>query len=255
MDLQSFIQSGLLEAYLLGQCSPEERAQVERMAAEHAEVRAEMSSIEASLEGYAATHAVQPPDWMKASILKRIEEEEKNPMPQTPAPSKLPLLFFQLLAFALAAASGFLFLRQKDVGRENEQLRLKVNTLEQHLTACNENAQKPDSITELLCHPATQRILISDNKGIKGINTIVYYNPLLKRMAYDPSGLPALGPDKYYQFWAIIGDKPVSLGMQARGICESLRTVENVQVFAISEEGNPQGNAVPTVVLAGQKTG
>ncbi len=68
MDLQSFIQSGLLEAYVLGQCSAEERAQVERMAAEHAEVRAELSAIEASLEAYAAAQAVLPPDWMKTSI-------------------------------------------------------------------------------------------------------------------------------------------------------------------------------------------
>ena len=65
MDIQSFIQSGLLEAYVLGQCSAEERTQVERMAAEHAEVRAELSSIEASLESFAADsspHAADSPE-------------------------------------------------------------------------------------------------------------------------------------------------------------------------------------------------
>lgn len=253
MDLQSFIQSGLLEAYVLGQCSPEERTQVERMAAEHAEVRAELSSIEASLEKYAASEAVLPPDWMKARIMERIEQEKPElSQPDLPTQGKGALRFFQLLAFVLLACVSFLFLKQKDLGKENDQLRLKSDSLQQQLVACNEQAKIPDPITELLCDPATQHILVSDGKGI---NTLVYYNARLKRMAYDPYGLPAPKPGKYYQFWAIVGDKPVPMGMKSSSICESVRTVENPVAFAISEEDKPEGNDAPTLVLAIGKAG
>lgn len=248
MDLQSFIQSGLLEAYVLGQGSAEERAQVERMAAEHAEVRAELSSIEATLESYATAHAVQPPDWMKARILERLEQEA-NPSTsgELPAnPSKTSLRFFQALTFILAAVAAFLFLRQKDVGHENKQLQLRTDSLQQRLEICTIEAQKPDPIAELICDPETRHILVSDQKGI---NTMVYYNARLKKMAYDPSGLPEK-PGIYYQFWAIIGGKPQSLGMKAAHICASIQTVENPVAFAISEEPNPEGNASPTKVAA-----
>jgi len=250
MDLITFIQSGLLEAYALGQCTPEERVLVERMAAEHAEVRAELASIEHSLERYAAANAVQPPDWMKASIMDRINQE-KPELPEVEglkkAPGNFPLRFFQFLSFVLLAGISFLFLHQKEMGRERDQLRFRSDSLQQQLVACNEKVQTPDPIAELLCDPATQRILVSDGKGIQ---TLVYFNARLNRMAYDPHGLPTPKSGTYYQFWAIVGDKPVSLGMQAANMCESIRTVENPVAFAISEEPNQEGNAAPTTVLA-----
>lgn len=250
MDLQSFIQSGLLEAYVLGQCSAEERAQVERMAAEHALVRAELSSIEASLESYATAHAVQPPDWMKTRILERIDQEiASKPNPEAPISksNKPTLRFFQFLTFVLAAACSFLFLRQKDLGRENNELQAMTATVQQALDTCQQRLQTPDPIAELLCDPSTQRYLVSDGKGI---NTIVYFNARLNRMAYDPYGLPAPPSGGHYQFWAIVDGKPVSMGMKASNMCESIQTVSNPQTFAISEEPNPSGSASPTTVLA-----
>lgn len=246
MDIQSFIQSGLLEAYVLQQCSAEERAQVERMAAEHIEVRTELSSIEASLEAYAAAHAVQPPVWMKDRIMERLDQEPPPQAPTAARSDKGPLRFFQILAFLLAAACGFLFLRQKELGQKNDQLKTQTESLQQQLTACNEASAIPDPIAELLCDPATQRILVSNGTDI---NTVFYYNARLKKMAYDPTGLPNL-PGVHYQFWAIVGGKPVSMGMKADNLCATLQTVENAVAFAISEEPNPEGNAAPTKVAA-----
>ena len=246
MDIQSFIQSGLLEAYVLQQCSAEERAQVERMAAEHVEVRTELSSIEASLEAYAAAHAVQPPVWMKDRIMERLNQEPPPQVPSAARSDKGPLRFFQILAFLLAAACSFLFLRQKELGQKNDQLKTQTESLQQQLTACNAAAAIPDPIAELLCDPATQRILVSNGTDI---NTVFYYNARLKKMAYDPTGLPNL-PGVHYQFWAIVGGKPVSMGMKADNLCATLQTVENAVAFAISEEPNPEGNAAPTKVAA-----
>ncbi len=251
MDLQSFIQSGLLEAYVLGQCNAEERAQVERFAAEHAEVRTELASIEASLEKYAATQAITPPEWMKARILDQIDKELSVKTPSSGS-GKFSLRLFQGLAFLLVAACSFLFLRQKEMGREHEQLQIQTDSLKQQLVAANQQLLIPDPINELLCDPATQHILVSDGKGL---NTIVYFNARLKKMAYDPFGLPAPKPGKFYQFWAVVGGTPVSMGMLSTSICESMHTVEAPVAFAISEEDKPEGNQAPTLVLAIGKTG
>jgi len=250
MDLRTFIQSGLLEAYVLGQCTAEERALVERMAAEHAEVRAELASKQTLLERYAAVNAVRPPDWTKASIMGRINQgkpEFAGADVLKKGPGNFPLRFFQFLSFVLLAGISFLFLHQKETGRERDQLSSKTDALQQELVACNEKVQTPDPIAELLCDPSTQRILVSDGKGLQ---TLVYFNARLNRMAYDPHSLPTPKSGTYYQFWAIVGEKPVSLGMQAANLCESMQTVENPVAFAISEEPNKEGNATPTTVLA-----
>lgn len=250
MNIQSFIQSGLLEAYVLGQCSVEEQAEVERMAARHKEVRAELNAIEISLEGLAKANAVQPPDWMKTNILEQIEREKASASPTDFArkgTSKFWLRALMFLAFALLAAIAALFLKQQNLGRENQDLRFQADSLKQQLIACNQDLQKPDPIAELLCDPSTQRILVSDGNGL---NTIVYYNPILKKMAYDPYNLPTPKEGKFFQFWAIVDGNPVSMGMKSESICASLRSVENAIAFAISEEGNSDGNIAPTKVLA-----
>lgn len=255
MDLQSFIQSGLLEAYVLGQCTAEERKQVERMATDYASVRTELAAIEASLERYAAAHAITPPEGMKSKIMDQIQLESapSKGRSSTPNPnSNGTLRAFQVTAFLLAAATAFLFLKQKDMGTEQKVLQQQVDTLQNRLIAATLIAETPDPMKELLCDPATQRILVSDGKGI---NTVVYFNPRLQRMAYDPVSLPAAKPGSYYQFWAIVNDKPVSLGMQSSDMCGSMQTVANPVAFAISEEPNPEGNAAPTLVLAVGKAG
>ena len=50
---QKLIESGILELYLLGEVSGEERAEVERMAGESEEVRQELFALEVALENYA----------------------------------------------------------------------------------------------------------------------------------------------------------------------------------------------------------
>lgn len=249
MDLQSFLQSGLLESYVLGQCTPDERTMVERMSGEHPEVRTELEAIEASLEKYAHAHAVTPPEGMKASIMDRIKAERQGkPDYASNKPVKNNnLILFQALTFVLAAAVAFLFLRQKDLNEQNIQNQGKIESLNRQVVEQQQQIAKPDPLLELLCDAATQRLMITDGKGI---HTLVYYNPRLHRMAYDPSGLPVSEDGKYYQFWAIVGGAPVSLGMKATSICASLTTVENPTAFAVSQENTPNGNAAPTLVLA-----
>ena len=250
MDLRTFIQSGLLEAYVLGQSTAEERALVERMAAEHAEVQAELASKKTLLERYAAANAVRPPDWMKASIMDRTNQgkpEFAGADVLKKGPGNFPLRFFQFLSFVLLAGISFLFLHQKETGRERDQLSSKTDALQQELVACNEKIQTPDPITELLCAPSTRRILVSDGKGIQ---ILVYFNARMNRMAYDPQSLPMPKSGTYYQFWATVDEKPVSMGMQAANLCASMQTVENPVAFAISEESNQEGNTMPTNVLA-----
>lgn len=251
MDLQTFIQSGLLEAYALGQCSAEDRDLVDRMIAEHPELRAELTSIELAFERFAAAQAEQPPKGLKDRILVQIGQEisktRTQPQPAPPSASKTGLRIFQALAFLLAAGCAFLLLQNRDLGKQHERTVITADSLQQQLLTCNTNLQQPNPIAELLCDPATQRILISDGKGI---NTIVYYNPLLNRMAYDPLSLPEPQPGKHYQFWAIVGEAPVSMGMKAENMCESMRRVGQAAAFAISEEDNPEGNPTPTLVLA-----
>jgi anti-sigma factor RsiW len=76
-NIKEYIESGILELYVLGQLSPDEKLQVEEMAAKHTAVKAEIEDIERSMEVFAEEHAVEPSEDLRGKIPKH-----------TPAPKK-----------------------------------------------------------------------------------------------------------------------------------------------------------------------
>lgn len=254
MDIKSFIQSGLLEAYLLGQCTPEERALVERMVAEHAEVRAEMAIIEMALEGYAAANAVPPPAWMKGRILERIEAEAPPTVERSPAPSRVSLRIFQALALGLVLLAGFLFFQQKNLTSEKTALESRLAELQRQIDDCAERGlqmEKLQQVNNLLRDRSTRNVPLgnTENPSLAGL---AFLNASRCEVAIDLNSLPAPEQGKYMQFWSIVDGKPVSMGMvdlQASGGWQLIACQPNAVALAISLEDNPNGNPTPTQVL------
>ncbi|WP_443937796.1 hypothetical protein [Pedobacter sp. MW01-1-1] len=66
-NLKAYIESGILELYVLGVLSTAERTNVQGFANLYPEIRLEIEAIEIALKQYALVNAVQPADevWMK----------------------------------------------------------------------------------------------------------------------------------------------------------------------------------------------
>jgi anti-sigma-K factor RskA len=249
----------LLEAYVLGQCSTEERALVERMVAEHAEVRAELTIIEMALEGYAAANTVAPPDWMKGRILEIIENEGVSsalPAPAAPTTgsSSTALRVFQLLALGLALLGGFFFFQKNNLTSEKTALENRIAELQIQIEDCNQRGQLLDKLQQanlLLRDRDTRAVPLAQAAGGVG-SADTYLNTARCQVAIDLTSLPAPPAGKYYQFWSIVDGKPVSMGMvelQAIGGWQIIPCQENAVALAISLEDNPSGNPAPTEVF------
>lgn len=262
MSIQSFIQSGLLEAYVLGQCSAEERALVERMASQHAKVRTELASIEQALDSYAAANAVAPPAWMKERILEVIEKEGVSP--QTPTPpaadaassSNTALRFFQLLALGLLLLAGFFFFQKNNLTSEKTRLETRLAELQKQMDDCVQRSQLMDKLQQvnvlLRDRDDTHTVPLSNGSDGGKFTAYAYHNAARCQVAIDLSSLPAPDAGKYFQFWSIVDGKPVSMGMvdlQAAGGWLTFPCQQNAVALAISQENNPQGNPTPTQVL------
>ncbi|MBC7937607.1 MAG: cupin domain-containing protein [Rhizobacter sp.] len=76
-DLKLFIESGILESYVMGAVTLEETDLVEQMAASFIEVRAEIDSISEAIEFYAFSHAVAPDPIVKPFLLATIDFTER----------------------------------------------------------------------------------------------------------------------------------------------------------------------------------
>jgi anti-sigma-K factor RskA len=259
MELQSFISSGLLESYALGQCSAAERQLVEQMLTEHPSVQIELNAIEQALEQYAQFQAITPPPGLKNKILDAIQETQENEIEKPELEVTMPKgrsLNPWVLGLCAAALifSAYLWVSYQQVKQKHQELQEKVEQLKTELQACGNRAANSMQFANLVRDPNTKRIEIL---GEKDIHFTVFNSDAQHSVVLDLADLPAPKPGKYFQFWAIIDGKPVSMGMISSGADDKQQTfayLENVQAFAISEEDKPQGNATPTVVLAVGKT-
>ena len=85
---KEYINSGMLEQYVLGFTSPAQSTEVELMAATHPTIKMEIEAIEASLEAYAMEQAIKPNPIIKPFLLATVDYSErmKNGEPSTVPP-------------------------------------------------------------------------------------------------------------------------------------------------------------------------
>ena len=72
-----YIETGILELYVLGIASYEERIEVERLALEHIEIREEIEAINAVAEVYADVYKLEPNLVIKPFLMATIDYTER----------------------------------------------------------------------------------------------------------------------------------------------------------------------------------
>ncbi|MEP6616401.1 MAG: cupin domain-containing protein [Ginsengibacter sp.] len=89
-DIKEYIESGVLEMYVIGSTNKEESAEVERMMNEYYAVRDEVHAISESVENYAMMHAKRPDPTVRAFLMATIDYTER--LKKGEKPSSPPLL-------------------------------------------------------------------------------------------------------------------------------------------------------------------
>jgi cell division protein FtsB len=249
MDPQSFIESGLLESYILGHCTPEEGALVERMAAEHPSVKKELAAIEQALEQYATAQAVTPPSGLKDKIMESIDRAGTPVETAPPGPAVRSSRIFQMISIGLAAATIVLAFNLNALKTTQTQLQQELATTKANLKTCSDRSELDKQFVNLLRDGDTKPVSLTDGKSFYAFT---FYNTVREETVLDLLGLAAPPPGKYMQFWGIVDGKPVSLGMidlHSVGSRQSFKYLKGIAAFAISIEDNPNGVDSPTIVI------
>lgn len=78
MDLQNYIESGVIESYLLGLASEEETALLEQMRSLYPQLNTEIAAIEKKLQRVVAEEGVTPPSVVWNRLSRRLNWEDAN---------------------------------------------------------------------------------------------------------------------------------------------------------------------------------
>ncbi|WP_153797553.1 anti-sigma factor [Foetidibacter luteolus] len=267
MDIKAYIESGIIESYVLELASPEEAAELEQLMQQHAQVRQAVDAFSASLEQNALNSAVAPPPALKETVMAALMQQANN-QPTAAAPFPLRELksntlpgaavvrsaFWKYMAAASivlligsAALNVYFYNGYKTAYTKYQALLSTQNTMQASMDVYKAKMDDMDESIKVMNDPATRMIKMPGVAGHENSLAQVYWNQSSKNVYLSTGNLPATPAGKQYQLWAIVNGQPVNAGMvdDCAGLCKML-TIPNAQAFAITLE-KAGGNAAPSM--------
>ena len=255
-NVQAYIESGILELYVLGNVSPEEKLQVEEMMAAHQQVRAEVDEIERALEVYAGKNAVEPAADKRTHILNSLvtnladdnnfssKAKEEDNIIVLPRANNFYKYAFAASVTLLLGVSITLYNVYSKLEQSNDQLLALSQQNQQFAKTVNLKDQQigvfRDANFKLLRLKGTEK---TPDAGLT-----IAWNPKSKKVMIDmvDMKLPSTDEAHQYQLWAIVDGKPVDLGVFSKPVIDTadmveMKSVALAQAFAVTRE--PMGGS------------
>lgn len=267
MDIQQYINSGILENYVLGLVSETEAQEVERNLLAYPELKTELNKIEDALATYAQAKAKPMPEGLSSSILQSIQKLETSPSPTSDAttqpkaavPKTNNTLGIILGVALLGSLLGAFFLNQQKQELQNQLTLAESEVIEVNdkmvalQLGCDEKdgtIQRLQEYITILKNPAYKPVSMNGTDLAPSVKSVVYYNVAESRTYFDIGNLPDIPADRSYQLWAIIDGKPTDMGIfdltNSNGGLVEVPHIINPQAFAVTLEAKG-GNTTPNL--------
>lgn len=213
--INTFLNSGLLENYLLGETTSVETEKVESYISKYPEVQNAYNTLQHNLEIVAKSNAVEAPKHILNNILEELDETPVIKMNTTNKYKKwYKFSVAASVAALIFAGSSFYFYTQKQkLSNENQVVVDEIFDLRSDIE--KNNLMLDNVMRQLLRlnNPETAKYIITGNERAKNLKTVAYINPKEKTSMIDVVSLPQLPEEQCYQIWAELQGKMVSLGI------------------------------------------
>lgn len=251
MDTETYIASGVIEAYVMGTASHDEAAILECVLKNNADVKTAVLEMQQTLEQYATAGAVQPPADLQAEIMKKLSfspSETVRPSERTIKSSKNngKVLEERNTANWYSIAAALLLLVSVALGYQLQKVNDKTQVISEENNNLTAKISKLEEINSVLKN--SRKIQLNGVEKHPDMLAEVYWDEH-NQVHLQPKRLPAAPAGKQYQLWAIVDGKPVDLGMyddKAGEKMQTMKTVPSAQAFAITLE-KEGGNPTPTM--------
>lgn len=275
-EVNAYIESGILELYVLGQLTVQEQQEVEEMAVRYPEVKQEIAAIELAMEQYALQNSIEPSAELKDQIMNRLSDNETivtataeieqviKPTPVVPIQqhneyeAKIRILRFALAACVamLVVSAIALYSAHNELGQAKTEIlalnldKQKFASTTSYLTEENTDLRK---IADMADDPDWKVVKLAGTKMDPAAKMVVYWHTSGQHVMVDNSkmALPANDQSHQYQLWALVNGKPVDLGVfdvksDTTQILLAMKEIAGAQAFAVTLEKRG-GSVSPTM--------
>jgi len=296
-ELQAYMETGILELYVLGDITPDERLQVEEMMSKHERIRTEVAEIERAMELYAGTNAINPStnqrDKNLNSLLTNFADDStfatKKPvvkdnvimMPVAPTTNNFYKYAFAASVTLLIGSLVALYnmhnqLQESNtqlavLSSQNQQISKAVSFKDQQLINKDDQLQRfnaqlagssaqigkmigfKDKQLGIFKDTSYKLIRLKPTGKVPSANMTVAWSPAKKKVIIAMAALymPKNDREHQYQLWALVGGKPVDLGVFDKTASDTadmkeMKPIGSADAFAVTLE--PRGGSVnPTM--------
>lgn len=250
MKAEEYIATGILESYVLGELSPEERKEVERMAIQHPEIGVELSQLQQAMEGYVLSESVLPRSEVKTKLFASLEGKQAQQGKVVALHSRPWKLATGLAAGLALLASGLAIYLGMQWGEAKDRITQLEN--EQTVLAHNYQTSQKDLLNSqsqlsLLQDTSVQRVSLKAQALDPSASALVYWNKATQEVYLDLKQLPQTAENQQYQLWALVDGKPVDAGVfDVRSGLQKMKNMAQAQAFAITLE-KKGGSPTPTL--------
>lgn len=274
MDVQAYIESGVLELYVSGALTEQEMREVERMAHQYPAIKQELDEIENSFFEMANELHTGPRASLKDELLKNVKmsvtgttqknivsekvvvnselvEQKEETAKVINLPKKKSNTYKYALAASLAlliASTSTLLVVYNSLTNTEEKLvdlQTKYNESTTRLASLKTSYDESQNMIGSLRAADVQKLKLDGLAISPESEAMVHWDKATKKVILDPMNLPRTDETHDYQLWAIVDGKPVDLGTFSPGDNELniylMKSIEAPQAFAITLE--PKGGS------------
>ncbi len=284
MDIQQYIQSGIIESYVMGLASDDEIIEVEKLALEQPEVQQAIDDYSELLEQQAFQNAVAPPPGVKERLMAAIREDDSagsgaiafsaHSSASVVTPAMLPeqeissssativpistkqssyklwqyVAAASIILFVCSAAYNvYLYNEYSEKSQQYISLLNERTTLQASNNIYQTTIKQLQSANDMMADPAMAKVKMDGQKN-KQDAALVLWDTRTKDVYLVANKLPSPAQGKQYQLWAIVDGKPVDAGMldaNCNSVCK-MKNIPKAEAFAITLE-KLGGNPGPTM--------
>ena len=270
MNVNEYISSGILESYIRGEVSDQERREVECLSKIYPEIRTEIDALEEQLESYSRAFAQKSPDDLKSSIMGSIAQitplenesssEDQGETQQTEAVSQsengkviaLPNNRWKpMIAASIILLLGVNIVLFFQFRKANVERKALISQFEELNTNYENQLAKTEKATEWLEKfegTDSKKIILNSVVEGKAYQMALFWNDKSGEVIVKGEQLPEPSEAQQYQLWALVDGEPVDMGVinKSSDTWQEMLKTERADAFAITLE-KEGGSPTPTL--------
>ena len=169
-----FLESDMLERYLMETTSPIESQEVEHYIEKYPKVKETYIELQENLEEYARSFAVSAPLELKEKILYRVKKQPRRKIPVLAITACAATILFGVMTFMI-------WRQNQELLKDRRLTTTLIEALNEDIVSNKESLQSVEEQFMILNNAETDKYVLRGNTRARKLETVAYVNTLEKK--------------------------------------------------------------------------